>query len=83
MAAGDLTDPDPVTRTLVAALEVLQVHVPDAGGWCLGCLAWWGRLVPIDQCAQVVWASAVSPGIRGLASRLTSSRAARPERSET
>ena len=48
-----------LARTLAAAAEVVRVHVPDADGWCLGCLAQWGRLVFIEQCTQVQWAAAV------------------------
>jgi hypothetical protein len=44
---------------LAAAAEVLRQHVPDADGWCLGCLAVWDRLVFIEHCTQVRWAAAV------------------------
>jgi hypothetical protein len=52
---------DPAGRDaiLAAAAEVARQHVPDADGWCLGCLALWGRLVFIEQCAQLKWATAV------------------------
>jgi len=53
-AARDATD-----RVIAAAAEVLRQHVPDADGWCLGCLALWGRLVFIEGCTQVQWAAAV------------------------
>jgi len=46
-------------RTLAAAADVVRAHIPDADGWCLGCLALWGRLVPIEQCTQLRWAAAV------------------------
>jgi hypothetical protein len=48
-----------VDRTIVAATDVLRTHRADADGWCLGCLAAWGRLVFFEQCTQVQWAAAV------------------------
>jgi hypothetical protein len=52
---------DPAGRDaiLAAAAEVARQHVPDADSWCLGCLALWGRLVFIEQCTQLKWATAV------------------------
>jgi hypothetical protein len=44
---------------LATAAEVVRQHLPDADGWCLGCLTFWGRLVFIEQCTQLKWASAV------------------------
>jgi hypothetical protein len=57
-------DSDPAGReatesTLAAAADVLRHHVSDGAGWCLGCLAQWGRLVFIEQCTQVQWAAVV------------------------
>jgi hypothetical protein len=48
-----------VDRTVAAATEVLRMHRPDTDGWCLACLAAWGRLVFIEQCTLVQWAAAV------------------------
>jgi len=56
---ADPADREATERTLAAAAEVLRQHTPDADGWCLGCLAQWGRLVFIEQCTQVQWAAAV------------------------
>jgi hypothetical protein len=56
---GDPADRDAVVHTLVAAADVVRVHVPDVDGWCLGCLALWGRLVSVEQCTQLHWAMAV------------------------
>jgi hypothetical protein len=55
----DPADRDGIARTVAAAGEVLRQHVPDADGWCLGCSASWGRLVLIEQCTQLEWATAV------------------------
>lgn len=44
---------------LAAASEVARLHVSDADGWCVGCLAAWGRLVSVEQCTQLQWAAAV------------------------
>jgi hypothetical protein len=53
------SDPAGRDAMLAAAAEVERQHVPDADGWCLGCLALWGRLVLIEQCTQLTWAAAV------------------------
>jgi hypothetical protein len=54
-----------LARTLAAAAVVLHQHVPDVEGWCLGCLALWGRLVLIEQCTQRRWAAAVQAAYGG------------------
>lgn len=48
-----------MTRLISAAREVIAEHVPDADGWCLGCLASWGRLVFVEECTHLAWAAAV------------------------
>lgn len=63
---GDPADRDAaLARTLAAAADVVRAHVPDADGWCLGCLALWGRLVLIEQCTQLRWATAVRAAYPG------------------
>ena len=52
-------DREGIARTLAAAAEVVRQHVPDEDGWCVGCLASWGRLVLIEQGTQRQWAVAV------------------------
>jgi len=49
---------DGVAQVLAAAAEVLHRHMPDAGGWCTGCLNLWGRLAPFP-CETAKWAAAV------------------------
>jgi hypothetical protein len=58
-----VVDADPVAqeameRVIAAAAEVLGQHIPDARGWCRGCLSLWGRLAPFP-CEQAKWAAAV------------------------
>jgi hypothetical protein len=43
---------------VAAAVRVLRSHLPDPGGFCLGCLTIWRRLAPFP-CTQVEWAIAV------------------------
>jgi hypothetical protein len=61
-AAGDPAGRDAIERTLAAATEILRLHTPDRDGWCHGCSALWGRLVLVEQCTQVRWATAVRAG---------------------
>ncbi len=56
---GDPAGRDAVERTLAAAAEVARQHVPNRYGCCVGCSALGGRLVFIEQCAQIQWAEAV------------------------
>ena len=53
------SDQDGIARTLAAADDVIAWHVPDADGWCLGCLASSGRLVFVEECTHLTWAIAV------------------------
>jgi len=46
------------SRLFASAAEVVQQHLPDAEGWCGGCLRLWGRLAP-DPCTQVRWAATI------------------------
>lgn len=55
---GDPTTDDDRERVIAFAASVLRDHVPDADGWCLGCLSLWGRLAP-HPCEQAKWATAV------------------------
>jgi hypothetical protein len=54
MTTGRGDDPRDVEGDAVRA--VLDAHVPDAGGFCAGCLEQWDRLVPHSGCTQVAWA---------------------------
>lgn len=39
-----------------AERRILLAHRPGADGLCVGCRAWWSRLVPYP-CWQVEWAT--------------------------
>lgn len=56
---ADPAAPDETSRVLRAAAEVLRQHLPDTDGWCLGCVALWGRLVFHEHCTQAQWARAI------------------------
>jgi hypothetical protein len=57
--SGEPGDGEKGTDRVVAfAASVLRYHTPDADGWCLGCLTFWGRLAPFP-CQQARWALAV------------------------
>jgi hypothetical protein len=56
---ADSAAPDEASRLLARAAEVLRQHLPDADGWCVGCVLLWGRLVFYEQCTQAQWARAV------------------------
>jgi hypothetical protein len=60
---GGLAADEGTDRVIASAVSVLRYHTPDAGGCCLGCLAWWRRLVPFP-CEQAKWAMRVRAAYR-------------------
>ena len=55
---------DGLDQVVTAARQVASHHVPDGGGWCVGCLRAWGRGVP-HPCTQAEWAAAVLATVKG------------------
>jgi hypothetical protein len=57
-----MPDDDVVRRrqtSMDQAATVLNTHVSTADGLCAGCLAVWGRWVPVTGCTQLIWARSV------------------------
>lgn len=44
---------------VTAAIRLLAEHQSDEYGLCAGCMGWWGRYIPYNDCANARWAAQV------------------------